>query len=145
MYVSIVQFIKGPSAVGETRAVERLAPEIEFISMGKGFVKCCGDTKPFDEHKKAAAEALAAASRRIRSGSWDVVVLDEINNAVDLGLIGLDDVLELIRNKPPKLHLILTGRHAHPELIAVADMVTEMRDIKHPFAAGIAAQKGIDY
>lgn len=145
MYVSIVQFIKGPSAGGEARAVERLAPEIEFISLGKGFVNCCGDAKPFDEHKKAAAEALAAANQRIRSGSWDVVVLDEINNAVDLGLVGLGDVLDLIRNKPPKLHLILTGRNAHPDLIAAADMVTEMRDIKHPFAAGIPAQKGIDY
>jgi cob(I)alamin adenosyltransferase len=145
MYVSIVQFIKGPSAVGETRAVERLAPEIEFVSLGKGFVHCCGDTRPFEEHKKAAAEALAAARQRIRSGSWDVVVLDEINNAVGLGLVEVGEVLDLIRNKPPKLHLILTGRNARPELIDAADMVTEMRDIKHPFAAGIAAQKGIDY
>jgi cob(I)alamin adenosyltransferase len=145
MYVSIVQFIKGPSAAGEVRAVERLAPEIEFISLGKGFVNCCGDAKPFEEHKKAAAEALAAARRRVRSGSWDVVVLDEINNAVHLGLVELGEVLDLIRSKPPKLHLILTGRDAHRDLIAAADMVTEMRDIKHPFASGIAAQRGIDY
>src|SRR3990172_6319942 len=85
MYVSIVQFIKSPSATGEARAAERLGPELEFVSMGKGFVNCCGDTKPFDEHKKSAAEALAAARVRIRSGSWDLVVLDEINNAVRLG------------------------------------------------------------
>lgn len=145
MYVSVVQFIKGPSAAGETRALERLVPEVEFVSMGKGFVNCCGDTKPFEEHKKAAAEALAAARQRVRSGSWDVVVLDEINNAVDLGLVSLADVLDLIRIKPQKLHLILTGRNAHPDLVAAADMVTEMRDVKHPFAAGIGAQRGIDF
>ncbi|HEY6012018.1 MAG TPA: cob(I)yrinic acid a,c-diamide adenosyltransferase [Nitrospirota bacterium] len=145
MYVSVVQFIKGPSAAGEARALERLVPEVEFVSMGKGFVNCCGDTKPFEEHKKAAAEALAAARQRVRSGSWDVVVLDEINNAVDLGLVSLADVLDLIRIKPQKLHLILTGRNAHPDLVAAADMVTEMRDVKHPFAAGIGAQRGIDF
>ena len=145
MYVSIVQFIKSPSATGEARAAERLAPEIEFVSLGKGFVNCCGSIKPLDEHKKAANEALAAARQRIHAGSWDIVVLDEINNAVQLGLIDIRDVLDLVRSKPPKLHLILTGRGAHPDLVSAADMVTEMRDIKHPYNTGVAAQKGIDY
>ena len=145
LYVSIVQFIKSPSATGESRAAERLAPEIEFVSLGKGFVNCCGSTKPLDEHKKAAHEALDAARQRIYAGSWDIVVLDEINNAVHLGLIDIEEVLDLVRSKPSKLHLILTGRDAHPDLIAAADMVTEMRDIKHPYLTGIAAQKGIDY
>jgi cob(I)alamin adenosyltransferase len=98
-----------------------------------------------DEHKKAAHEALAVARKRIYAGSWDIVVLDEINNAVQLGLIDIGEVLDLVRSKPPRLHLILTGRDAHPELIAAADMVTEMRDIKHPYDEGITAQKGIDY
>ena len=145
MYVSIIQFIKSPSAIGEARAAERLAPEIEFISLGKGFVNCCGSTKPLDEHKKAAHEALAVARERIHAGSWDIVVLDEINIAVKLGLIDIREVLDLVQSKPPKLHLILTGRDAHPDLIAAADMVTEMRDIKHPYNIGVAAQKGIDY
>lgn len=145
MYVSVVQFIKGPSATGEARALERLVPEVEFVSMGRGFVNCCGDSRPFEDHRKAASEALAAARQRVRSGSWDVVVLDEINNAVDLGLVSLADVLDLIRSRPEKLHLILTGRNAHPDLIAAADMVTEMRDVKHPFANGIGAQRGIDF
>lgn len=145
MYVSIVQFIKSPSATGEARAAERLAPEIEFVSLGKGFVNCCGSTRPLEEHKKAAHEALAAARERIHAGAWDIVVLDEINNAVHLGLIEIREVIELIRNKPPKLHLVLTGRNAHPDLIAAADMVTEMRDIKHPYSSGVPAQKGIDY
>jgi cob(I)alamin adenosyltransferase len=145
MYVSFVQFIKSQSDTGESRACERLAPEIEFVSLGKGFVNCCGNTAPLDEHKKAAAEALTAARQRIQSASWDIVVLDEINIAVKLGLIDISDVLDLVRNKPPSLHLILTGRDAHPDLIAAADMVTEMRDIKHPYNAGVPAQKGIDY
>lgn len=145
MYVSVVQFIKSPSSTGEAMAAERLAPEIEFVSLGRGFVNCCGSTRPLDEHKKAAHEALAAARERIHAGSWDIVVLDEINNAVQLGLVDIREVLDLVRNKPPKLHVILTGRDAHPDLIAAADMVTEMRDIKHPYNSGVTAQKGIDY
>ena len=145
MYVSFVQFIKNQSDTGESRACGRLAPEVEFVSLGKGFVNCCGNTAPLDEHKKAAAEALTAARQRIHSASWDIVVLDEINIAVKLGLIDIREVLDLVQSKPPKLHLILTGRDAHPDLIAAADMVTEMRDIKHPYNIGVAAQKGIDY
>jgi cob(I)alamin adenosyltransferase len=145
MYVSFVQFIKSQSDTGESRACERLAPQIEFVSLGKGFVNCCGNTAPMDEHKKAAAEALTAARQRILSASWDIVVLDEINIAVKLGLVDIKDVMDLVRSKPPELHLILTGRDAHPDLIAAADMVTEMRDLKHPYDSGVPAQKGIDY
>jgi cob(I)alamin adenosyltransferase len=145
MYTSIVQFIKSPSATGEARAAERLSPEIEFFTLGKGFVNCCESSMTFDEHKKAAHEALEVARRRIHAGAWDIVVLDEINNAVQLGLIDIKEVLDLVRNKPSALHVILTGRDAHPDLIAAADMVTEMRDIKHPYHTGATAQKGIDY
>jgi cob(I)alamin adenosyltransferase len=145
MYVSFVQFIKSGSDTGESRAVERLAPEVEFVSLGKGFVNCCGNTAPLDEHKKAAAEALTAARQRIHSASWDIVVLDEVNIAVKLGLVDIRDVLDLVRSKPPELHLILTGRDAHPDLIAAADLVTEMRDLKHPYNSGVPAQQGIDY
>jgi cob(I)alamin adenosyltransferase len=145
MYVSFVQFIKSGSDTGESRAVERLAPEVEFVSLGKGFVNCYGNTAPLDEHKKAAAEALTAARQRIHSASWDIVVLDEVNIAVKLGLIDIRDVLDLVRSKPPELHLILTGRDAHPDLIAAADLVTEMRDLKHPYNSGVSAQQGIDY
>jgi cob(I)alamin adenosyltransferase len=145
MYVSVVQFIKESSGTGEARAAERLAPELEFVSLGRGFVSCCGDTTPMDEHKKTAAKALELASQRMLSGAWDVIILDEINTAAALGLIDTDDILTLIRSKPPKLHLILTGRDAHPDIIDVADMVTEMRSIKHPYDSGIPARKGIDF
>lgn len=145
MYVSMIQFIKSPSTTGETLATDRLGQEIEIITAGKGFVTGPGSTFPLSEHRKAAEEALVLAQQRIRSGAWNILILDEINNAVQLGLIDIKAVLDLIRNKPSKLHLVLTGRNAHPDLIAAADMVTEMRAIKHPYDAGVPAQKGIDF
>lgn len=145
MYVSVVQFLKSSLATGEARAAERLAPELEFVSLGRGFVNCCGSTTPLAEHRKAAGEALTLARQRMLSGAWDVLVLDELNTAVALGLVDIADVLDMIRNKPPKLHLIVTGRNARPELVAVADMVTEMRSIKHPYDSGLPARKGIDF
>lgn len=145
MHVSFVQFIKSPSNTGEAMAAERLSSQIEFVSMGKGFVNYRDNAASPDEHKKAAAHALSTAQQRILTGSWDIVVLDEINNAVQLGLVDIGDVLKLVRSKPPKLHLVLTGRDAHPDLIEAADLVTEMREIKHPFESGVKAQKGVDY
>lgn len=145
MYVSLVQFIKSGILTGEARAVERLSPEFEIVSLGKGFVNCCGDKVPLIEHKKAAQEALSAARQRMLSGGWDVLILDEINTAVSLDLLDIQDVLKLLKDKPPKLHLVLTGRDARPDLIAIADMVTEMISIKHPYEQGIPARKGIDF
>jgi len=145
MYVSMVQFIKSPSNTGEAAAAERLAPEFEFIPMGRGFVINSKTGVPLSEHERAAEDALLLACQRAQSGSWDVLILDEINNAVKLGLLKIKDVVELVRNKPEKLHLILTGRDAHPDIIALADMVTEMRCVKHPYDGGIPAQKGIDF
>jgi cob(I)alamin adenosyltransferase len=145
MYVSMVQFIKGSLATGEAMAAERLAPEFEFVTMGRGFVNCCGSTMPLAEHRSAAGEALAAARERLLSGAWDVLVLDEINTAVSLGLVDAAQVLSLIREKPPKLHLILTGRNVHPDIVAAADMVTEMRSVKHPYDNGQTARQGIDF
>jgi len=142
MFVSIIQFIKTGAATGEAMAAQRLAPELEFVSLGKGFVR---EHEPDGDHRKAAAEALAQARQRMLSGSWDVLILDEINVAVNLGLIDIEDVIGLIRDKPPKLHVILTGRSAHPELISVADMVTEMRCLKHPYDNGMPALRGVDF
>ncbi len=145
MYVSIVQFVKSQSSIGEVRAAERLMPEIEIVSLGKGFVNCCGDQMPLDEHRRAAREALRLARQRMFSGSWDILILDEINTAASLGLIDIHETISLIQEKPRKLHLLLTGRNAHPDVIAAADLVTEMRNIKHPFDRGISARQGIDY
>jgi len=145
MYVSIVQFVKSNVPTGEVQAIERLVPEVEIVTLGRGFVSCWGDRTPLEEHHSAAAEALALARQRILSGSWDVVILDEINTAVALGLIDVLDVISLIEAKPAKLHLLLTGRSAHPDVIAAADLVTEMRNIKHPYDSGVSARKGIDF
>lgn len=145
MYVSVVQFIKSPTAAGEARAAERLAPELDFISLGKGFISGAPGSSNRSEHQQAAKEALKIARQRMLAGSWDLLVLDEINNAVHLGLLDLADVMELVKSKPAKLHLVLTGRNAHPDLIAAADLVTEMRAIKHPYDHGVPAQRGIDF
>ncbi len=145
MYVSVIQFVKSQVTTGETRAAERLIPEVEIVSMGKGFVNCCGDRTPLEEHRSAAREALAITRQRMLSGSWDILILDEVNTAVTLGLLDADSILDLLKVRPPKLHVILTGRNAHPDVIAAADLVTEMRNIKHPYDRGIPAQKGIDY
>ena len=145
MYVSVVQFIKSPAAAGEARAMERLTPELDFISLGKGFVIGAPGSSTHAGHRSAAAEALQLARQRMHAGSWDLLILDEINNAVHLGLLDLADVIQLVKSKPAKLHLVLTGRNAHPDLIAAADLVTEMRNIKHPYDQGVPAQRGIDF
>jgi cob(I)alamin adenosyltransferase len=145
MYVSLVQFIKGSVPTGESRAAERLAPEVELLSLGRGFVNCCGSTTPLAEHRQAAKEALEAARQRMESGGWDILILDEINTALSLGLLTIQEVLALLGRKPPKLHVILTGRNAPAELIEMADMATEMRCLKHPYQTGRSAGKGIDF
>jgi cob(I)alamin adenosyltransferase len=94
---------------------------------------------------KLAEDALNLARDVVRSGEYDVVILDEANVALDLKLISLDTVLELIRNKPKHVELVLTGRYAPREIIEIADLVTEMREVKHPFDKGFPARKGIEY
>jgi cob(I)alamin adenosyltransferase len=145
MRVVMIQFIKGSLHYGELDGAKRLAPEFELIPMGKGFVGIMGDTLDFSTHSRAAAEALAATREKMLSGKYDIVILDEINVALHLRLIPVEDVISLIEAKPKSVHLILSGRHAHEEVIRHAHLVTEMRNIKHPFDLGIEAEKGIDY
>jgi len=141
--VSMVQFIKGSWSYGELRAPDFL-PGFEIRPMGKGFVGV-GGKKPDPEDIRLAAETLAAGRELVTSGSRDMVILDEVNCAVSLGLIGVEELLEVIRSKPPRVHLVLTGRGAHPAIIEAADLVTEMKEIKHPYKSGIKAQKGIEF
>lgn len=100
---------------------------------------------PPEEHSRAAREALADARAAIESGRYDLIVLDEINYAVKFGLLRVEDVLGLLEARPAGLHLVLTGRDAAPEVIARADLVTEMRLVKHPYQAGVKAQRGIEF
>ena len=105
-----------------------------------------GDTLPREEHKKAAEEGLALAKKEIESGNWDMVILDEINNAVSLGLLSKEVVLELVKTISHKLQaLILTGRDAPQEFIDAADIVTEMKDVKHIYEKGVKAKRGLEY
>jgi cob(I)alamin adenosyltransferase len=143
--VCVIQFIKGDWHYGELDAARRLEPELEWHRAGLGFYRIMGDDRPEADHRRAAAEGLALARDKIRSGDYLLVILDEINNAVAEGLLAVDDVLEALRGKPDHVHVFLTGRGAHPRILEIADLVTEMREVKHPFREGLLAQKGFDY
>ena len=148
--VLVIQFFKGdwPVVFGELEMGKRLAPQFEVLQLGKGFVQHMGDKKPFAEHQAAAKDALQVAKEKISSGSYDLIVLDEIIYAIDYAgvqLVTIEEVLALLDAKPPMLHLILTGRNATQPLVDRADLVTEMREIKHPWQQKIPAQEGVDY
>jgi len=143
--VCMVQFVKGSWHYGELDSAKRLAPEFEMITAGKGFVGILDDKSPREEHVKAANDTLVISREKIMSGKFDVVILDEINYAIQLELLKLDDVIDLIKSKPAELDLVLTGNHATKEVIELADLVTEMKEIKHPFKSGLKAKKGIDF
>lgn len=141
----MIQFIKGSWHYGEMTSSKRLEPEFELTAIGKGFVGILDDKTPKEIHQKIADEAIEISREKILSGKYNIVILDEINYAVNLGLVSLEKVLDLIKIKPPQLNLVLTGNHAKPEIIEIADLVTEMKEIKHPFQQGIRAKKGIDF
>jgi len=143
--ICMIQFIKGSWHYGEMSSAKRLEPEFELIAAGKGFVGIIDDKTPREEHKKIAQEAIHICKEKIQSGKYEIVILDEVNYAINLGLVNLKDVLELITSKPAILNLVLTGNHAKQEIIEIADLVTEMKEIKHPFQSGIKAKKGIDF
>ena len=143
--ICMIQFIKGSWHYGELDSFKRLEPDFEIIAAGKGFVGIIDDTSPREEHKKVAQEAIKISNEKIQSGKYDIIILDEVNYAINLGLIDVEAVLDLIKSKPIELNLILTGNHAKREIIQVADLVTEMKEVKHPFQLGIKAKKGIDF
>lgn len=143
--VCMIQFIKGSWHYGEMTSSKRLEPEFELTAIGKGFVGIIDDKSPIDDHKKIAQEALKVAQEKINSKMYNIVILDEINYAINLGLVSLKDVMDVISNRPDDVNLVLTGNHAKDEIIEKADLVTEMREIKHPFKSGIKAKKGIDF
>ncbi len=162
MNVFILQFVKAmPSFGAEKEAGEwPLSNEIEFFNnvsypsavgnieteqAGLGFVGILGDRKERDEHTRQALKGLGRAREVILSGDYQLVVLDEIISALELKLILERDILDLISIKPANLHLALTGHNKFPKILALCDLVTEMKMVKHPYYKGILAQKGIDY
>ncbi|MEM3770548.1 MAG: cob(I)yrinic acid a,c-diamide adenosyltransferase [Candidatus Bathyarchaeia archaeon] len=140
--VHIIQFIKGGFDYGELYVVDRL-PNLTLKAFGRG--KFVTTQPPSEEDVKLAEEALKLAEKTIKSGEYDLVILDEINVALNLKLISLEKVLELIKGKPKHVELVLTGRYAPKEIIDVADLVTEMREVKHPFKRGCQAREGIEF
>ncbi|MBN2226497.1 MAG: cob(I)yrinic acid a,c-diamide adenosyltransferase [candidate division Zixibacteria bacterium] len=143
--ICVVQFIKGSWKYGELDGITRLAPNVELHVMGEGFVGIIDDTKSFAEHRAAAKRAYDLALEKMQSGKYRLVILDELNVAVNLKLISPEELEELVAQKPEPLHLVITGRNALPWLIERADLVTEMTEIKHPFQKGILAQQGVDF
>jgi len=137
--------MKGNMYSGEIDGIKNLAPHVELHITGKGFYRATDDPEQFGEHRAKAQNAIVLAKEKMLSGKYDILILDEINNAVALKLVDLHQVLELIENKPPLIHLLLTGRDAHPEIVKRAHTVTEMKNIKHAYQQGIDPQKGIDY
>jgi len=139
--VCVFQFIKGGGRYGEHIAAEKLAPLLTIIQTGRpGWV----NTKDITEDRQVAQEALVRAEELLTSAEFDLFICDEINGAVGFGLIDVEQVLELISRKPEKTELVLTGRNAHQQVIDAADLVTEMREIKHYYKAGVPARTGIE-
>jgi len=143
--VCVIQFIKGSWKYGELDGIKKLAPNVELNVMGEGFVGIVDDQKPIEDHRAAAKAALELSVEKIKSGKYNLVILDELNVAVSLGLVMPDEIEALLAAKPEKLHLVITGRGATKWLIDEADLVTEMKEIKHPYQKGILAQKGVDF
>jgi cob(I)alamin adenosyltransferase len=145
MKVCIIQFMKGDIYAGEWDGVKKMGCEVELISTGKGFCGIQGNPYPYKEHRKNAQDAIELVHQKMDSGQYDILILDEINNALHLKLVDLGQVLEIIRRKPPQMHLVLTGRDAHSQVIELADTVSEIKEVKHAYRKGIEPQPGIDY
>jgi cob(I)alamin adenosyltransferase len=144
MRVLVLQFLKGSWHYGELDAVLAHAPNFVLKQMGRGFVKVGGaETDP--EDIRLVEAAWAEAREAILSGEWDLVILDEINYAISYGMLSPEAVADTLRARPEMVHVILTGRSAHPLLVELADTVTEMREVKHAYQKGILAQRGIEY
>lgn len=140
--ICIVFFMKGDYDYGEFSTLSRL-PHVDVASFGFRHLTDPANIKP--EEVEQARLALSAAREAVLSGNYDLVVLDEVNVALGFKLIELDEVVKLIKDKPPDVELILTGRYADTRLIEMADLVTEMVKVKHPFDKGIKARRGIEY
>jgi cob(I)alamin adenosyltransferase len=141
--VALVQFLKHRDNVGEIQEIQKKFPEVIVHQFGTGNFVTKNNVS--DADRKSALEGLNKAKELIQSNQFDLIVLDEINVVTYFGIIDPTDVLELIQNKPENLELVLTGRYASKEIINVADLVTEMKEIKHPYNNGFQARKGIEY
>lgn len=141
----IIQFMKGTWHYGELDAVKKVSDYIHLNPMGKGFYKILDDNATEEEHRDAAQKALKAAQECMARGDYELIILDEVLVAVNVGILAETELLDFLAHKPEKQHLILTGRGATESVKNAADLVTEMTEIKHPYQQGILARKGIDF
>ncbi|MDD2902227.1 MAG: cob(I)yrinic acid a,c-diamide adenosyltransferase [Syntrophales bacterium] len=142
LQVYMIQFLKGRET-GEAKAAARLAPEMTLRYLGRpGLVNL---RAPAPEDLARVKEAWDLARQVISAGAHDLVILDEINLALTHGLIPLEEVLKVLQGRPPGVEVVLTGRQAPPELVALADLVTEMRSVKHYYQAGVKSRRGIEW
>lgn len=140
--IHVMQFMKGQTVYGELETAKQFAANLTIEQVGsKAFIRRGQET---ERDRQMAREAFDRARSIVSSGDYDLVVLDELNCALDFNLVTLADVQELIRSKAPHTELVITGRNAHPEIVAMADLVTEMREIKHYFNAGQPARVAIE-
>ena len=144
MRVLMLQFLKGSWHYGELEAAGAFGDKFVMKQMGRGFVKV-GSEKPDPEDMRMVEDAWREAEAALRSEQWDLVILDEINYAIGYGMLDPAKVVEALKKKPEMVHVILTGRNAHPTIVEVADTVTEMRQVKHAYEKGVMAQRGIEY
>lgn len=138
--VSMIQFIKGQWKTGEDEAARTLG--FELLAMGRGFT---WESKNLEEDKLMMREAWELGREKILSGQYDLVILDEVNYVLGYGYLPVEEVVQCLKARPEHVSVILTGRNARAEIIEIADTVTEMREIKHPYKKGIPAQRGIDF
>ena len=143
MKVLILQFMKGLKDLGELKALKRTDLPITLEQYGRRVFFRTRTCEPMDIHR--AHQGLEAFKRAMKGNAYDLIILDEINMATYYGLLRVEEVIEAVEQKPPELHLVLTGRNADQKLIEMADLVTEMREIKHHYHQGVQAQKGIEY
>jgi len=142
--VAMLQFLKGSWKYGELETVKRLAPDLTIRPLGEGFVHV-NPEDPDPKDVECARRAWEVCKEALFSGDYGMLIFDEINIAISYGLLPVDEVVAALEQRPPELHVVLTGRDAHPKILEIADLVTEMTEIKHPFASGLTARKGIEY
>lgn len=144
--VLMVQFIKGPWKSGEDFSHQKLLPYFKIIKFGLGFVGIGGDKLPIEKHRGEALKGLKYAQIEVDKKEWDMLILDEIWNAHHLKLLKTEEILKFISDSKEKVeHIIMTGRDCPKTFIDLADLVTEMKEIKHPFNNSVTGSKGLEY
>lgn len=140
--ICMIQFVKSVRSTGEKKTAEKFSGLLEFHVKGKGFTY---SSKDKDKHIKAAREAWEFAKEKISSDAYNLIILDELTYLIKYNIIGEDDIISALKNKPQRLHIIITGRDAGNGLIEAADLVSDIKNVKHPYDTGVKAQKGIEY